>query len=45
MSYEINYGFYKENIKFSELNSFYGFQWPNSGEKLHLLNLLRKYEK
>jgi len=26
MSYGINYGFYKENTKFSELNSFYCIQ-------------------
>ena len=45
MSYGINYGFYKENTKFSKLNSFYCIQWFILNEKLHLLDLLKKYEK
>jgi len=42
ISYEINYGFYKENMKFTELNSFYCVQCLIWSEKLHLLELLMK---
>ena len=45
MSYEINCLFYRENTKFSELNSFYCIQWPIWNEKLHWPDLLIKYEK
>ena len=35
----INYAFYKENTKFSELNSFYWVQWFIWGEILYLMDL------
>ena len=44
MSYEINYGFYKEIIRFSELISFYCIQRLFWDEKA-ILELLIKYEK
>ena len=45
MSYGVNYGLYKENAKFSELNSFYYDQCLIWIEKLHLLGLLMKYDE
>jgi len=44
-SWEVNYEFYKENTKFSELNSFYCVQWLIWSEKLHSLDLLMDYGK
>jgi len=45
MSGGINFWFYKESTKFSELISFYYIQKLNWGENMHLLDLLMKYEK
>jgi len=40
----IIYGFYKENIKFSELNNFYWVQWFFWGGILYLMDLWMKWE-
>ena len=45
MSYVIKYGFHEENTERSQLDNFYCIQWLIWNEKLHLLDLLVKYEK
>jgi len=45
MTYGINYGFYKENIKFMSLSSFVVLNDSFGVKTLHLLNLLMKYKK
>ena len=44
MSYVIKYGFHEENTERSQLDNFYCIQWLIWNEKLHLLDLLVKYE-
>jgi len=43
-SYEINYEFYKENTKFSELISFYCLQWLIWSEKTVFTRHFMKYK-